>query len=293
MSNINSFIGTGVALVTPFLESGAIDYISFEKLIEHVIHGGVDYLVPLGSTGEASTISPEEQQQILHFVVKTVASRKPIVAGCFGGNNTKALLQKIKGFDLTGIDALLSASPAYNKPSQEGIFQHFKMINDHSTRPVIMYNVPGRTSSNVEAKTSIRIANECKQIFAIKEASGNLNQIRSIIEGVSDEFLVISGDDPTALETVRMGGKGVISVIGNVYPNKFTSIIRNGLNGMFDQAELVNKKLDPIHEWLYIDGNPSGIKAALNIEGICNEFVRLPLVPMQKDNLDMLASKMV
>lgn len=292
--NLSSiFTGTGVALVTPFLASGEIDFNSFEKLIEYVISGNVNYLVPLGSTGEASTISLEEQQEILHFVSKVVAKRTALVAGCFGGNDTKALIKKISAFDLQDYDAILSASPSYNKPSQEGIFQHFSQLNDHTALPIIMYNVPGRTCSNVTAETTIRIANDCKNIFAIKEASGDLAQIQQIIKHVDPNFLVISGDDPTALKTVNMGGKGVISVIGNAYPKLFSELISLGLSKKLEEASHINNKLDPIHHWLYIDGNPSGIKAALSLKGICEEFVRLPLVSMNRANFDSLKQHLV
>lgn len=289
----NPFIGTGVALVTPFLKTGEIDYESFEALIEYVIQGGVDYLVPLGSTGEASTLNPKEQQEILDFVSRVVKKRKPIVAGCFGGNDTKALIKKLETFDLSGVDAVLSSSPHYNKPSQEGIFQHYMAINNHSSKPVIMYNVPGRTSSNVSAKTTIRIANNCDKVFAIKEASGDLKQMQEIISNVDSNFLVLSGDDPSALESIKLGGSGVISVIANAYPKEFSNTIGSALKKNFETATNLNDQLDPIHYWLYIDGNPSGIKAALSIKGLCKQYVRLPLVQMSTQHFQSLQSTLV
>lgn len=288
----SQFIGTGVALVTPFNSDKSIDYHSFSNLIEFVIKGNVDFLVPMGSTGEASTLSLDEQHEILRFVVEINKGRKPIVAGNFGGNNTQALIKKLNNFDLDGVDAILSASPHYNKPSQLGIIAHFNALNAATKRPIIIYNVPGRTASNIEAETCLKLANECSNIIAIKEASADMHQIKQIIEANTPNFLILSGDDPTALETTNLGGHGVISVIANVFPSKFSTCIKLGLEKRNEEAEILNATLDPFHKWLYIDGNPAGIKQALFFKELIKNELRLPLVPMQNTNANSLKALM-
>lgn len=275
------FKGTGVALITPF-KNGEVDLDSLEKVIDHVIKGGVEYLVSLGTTGETPVLTPEEQQRILSFTVEKAEERVPVVAG-FGGNNTSALIDTIRSFDLEGVSAILSSSPAYNKPSQSGIIAHYTAMADASPLPVILYNVPGRTASNMSAETTLKLA-EHPQIIGIKEASGNLEQATEIIRQAPDDFLVISGDDPTALPFLSIGGDGVISVIANALPGAFTDMIRLGLEGDFAEARALHHHLFPIHKWLYIEGNPVGIKEACSYFGLCSNEMRLPLVPMSREN---------
>lgn len=285
------FRGIGVAIVTPFSDY-KIDFDALGRVLDHCISGGVDYIVSLGSTGESVTLSNEEKRQVLDFTIDFVNGRKPIVAGNFGGNNTKALCDYIGGFNFDGIDAILSSSPAYNKPSQEGLFQHYSKIAEHSPRPVIIYNVPGRTSSNVTAETTIRIAKANANIIGVKEASADLIQCAEIINHKPDGFLVLSGDDPTALETMRLGGDGVISVIANALPNEFREMTHCALNDDFNCADKINNDLNSIHPLLYAEGNPAGIKGALNILGLCSKEVRLPLTELSDEGMKQMRSKL-
>lgn len=277
------FNGTGVALATPF-SNGKIDYEALEKLINHVINGGVDYLVSLGSTGESATLSREECRQVLDFTIQINNGRLPLVAGNFGGNNTAELVERIKLFDFNGIDGILSSSPAYNKPAQEGIFQHFMKIAEVCPRPIIIYNVPGRTASNISAETCIRLAKASSKFVAVKEASADIPQGTKIIKEAPAYFSVLSGDDPTAFSLIASGGQGVISVIANAFPQEQSGMVRALLQQDFEQARKLNLQLHDLHQWLYVDGNPSGIKAALEMLGICSREVRLPLVPIQERN---------
>ncbi len=286
MKNQN-FVGTGVALITPFNET-RIDYEAYARLIEHVIQGGVDYLVPLGSTGEAATITEEEQKEILRFVVEKNAGRKPILAGCFGGNNTQAIMDKIGRFDFSGISGILSSSPEYSKPSQEGIYKHYAAVAECSPVPVMIYNVPGRTQSNITWETTVRLAEGSKNFIGIKEASGNLEQMTHIIQNMPDHFLVTSGDDPTAMAGLACGSDGVISVVANVFPGSFSEMIRAGLNNDFEKARRLNQQTFPLHYWLYKEGNPVGIKAAASLKGLCAEEVRLPLVKMSNEGISKM-----
>ena len=275
--------GTGVAIVTPF-KNGQVDYSALETMINHVIEGGVDYIVSLGTTGESVTLSNEECRTILDFTIRTNNGRLPIVAGHFGGNRTDYLVERIKQFDFTGIDAVLSSSPAYSKPSQEGIFQHFMKIAEACPKPIIIYNVPGRTASNITAETTIRLANANSKFIAVKEASGDIIQGTKIIKEAPKGFAVLSGDDPTAFSLIASGGHGVISVIANAFPSQFSKMVRALLNQNYAAARALNLQLLDIHPWLYIDGNPCGIKGALEILGLCSKEVRLPLVPIQERN---------
>jgi len=284
---MKQFRGTGVALVTPF-SNDKVDYADLERIIEYNINGGVDYLVSLGTTGEAVNLSEKECQKILRFTVKIANKRVPVVAGLFGDNNTARLVNRLNRYDLTGIAAVMSASPHYVKPNQEGIYRHFMEAAKASPLPIIMYNVPGRTSSNMNAATTLRLANASNQFIAIKEASGDIVQAAKIIKDKPDNFLVISGDDPTALGLIACGGDGVISVIANAFPTQFSDMIRAALNGEFATAAQLNLQLINVHHWLYVDGNPVGIKAALNILGYCNPDVRLPLAPMSPSNFKQL-----
>ena len=284
---MNKFIGTGVALVTPF-KNGEIDFEAYEKLIEHVIAGEVDYLVPLGSTGETATLNEQEARSILDFVIEKNNGRKPIVAGNFGANNTKELVKKIKGYNFEGVDAILSSSPAYVKPSQEGIFHHYAAMADVSPVPIILYNVPGRTRSNMEWYTTVRLANHNKKFIGIKEASADLIQATRIIKNAPEGFFVTSGDDEVAMPMIACGGHGVISVMANAFPAEFSGMIKAALSDNYKIARMLNLKLYDLHKWLYIEGNPVGIKSATKLLGIGTNEVRLPLHPMSAENFKKL-----
>ncbi|SRR5690554_687170 len=285
--------GTGTALITPFDADGAIDFEALERLIEFNIEGGVDYLVSLGTTGEAVTLSREECQSILDFTLEKVNDRVPVVFGVFGANNTDIVLERLTGYRLSGVTALLSASPYYNKPTQEGIFRHYQKIAEHSDYPIIIYNVPSRTASNITAETTLRIAEELPTIIGTKEASGNLDQINQILKYRPENFLVLSGDDSSTLAMMAHGADGVISVISNAYPHEWSEMVRACQNQNFQKAAELYALLQDIHPWLYIDGNPCGIKGALRHLGIINTMeVRLPLVPMQPKNHNRLIQEM-
>jgi 4-hydroxy-tetrahydrodipicolinate synthase len=279
----SKFTGTGVAMITPF-KNGEIDFESMSKIIDHIINGGAEYLVSLGSTGETATLDEDESRQVLSHVISHVNKRVPIVAGNFAGNNTKDLCRLIKSFDFAGIDAILSSSPAYVKPSQEGIFQHYTAIADVSPLPIILYNVPGRTRSNMEWETTVRLAESNPKFIGIKEASGDLIQATRIIKNRPDNFFVTSGDDEVALPMISCGGEGVISVIANAFPHSFSSMIRAALSEDYVQARKLNFQTYDLHKWLYIEGNPVGIKSAMEILGFCTNEVRLPLAKMSAVN---------
>lgn len=283
----NKFHGTGVALITPF-KAGDIDYPALEKCIEHVINGGVDYLVMLGSTGETATLNENEAREILDFTIRVVDNRKPIVAGNFGMNNTKELVKKVKTYNFDGIDAVLSSSPAYVKPSQEGIYQHYMEMQDACPVPIILYNVPGRTKSNMDWQTTIRLAEASEKFIGIKEASGDLIQTTRIIKNRPDNFFVVSGDDEVALPMIACGGEGVISVMANALPKEFSEMIHAALNNYYASARKINNRTYDLHHWLYVEGNPVGIKSAMQILGLCENDVRLPLAPMSSGNYDKL-----
>lgn len=277
--NRNLFKGTGVAIVTPFLNN-KIDFEALERVIEHVIAGNIDFIVSLGTTGEATTLSDRECREVLDFTIKQVNGRKPLVAGLFGHKNTAALVDKVNSFNFEGIDAIMSSSPAYNKPPQEGIFMHYMELAEVSPLPIIIYNVPGRTASNVEAETTLRLAHSSDKFIAVKEASADILQVMKILKNKPDDFLVLSGDDPTTLPILTCGGDGVISVIANAFPNEFSSMTRAALQNDLPKARKLNNLLMDIHPWLYIDGNPAGIKTLLDLMNIAGPEVRLPLVEM-------------
>ena len=285
------FRGTGVALVTPF-KNGNIDWEGLEKVIEHVIAGGVEFLVSLGTTGESVTTSEAEHRQILDFTIKTNRGRVPLVAGVFGGNNTAAMVEKIKEFDFEGIDALLSSNPAYNKPGQEGIFRHYMELAGAAPRPIIIYNVPSRTASNMTAETTLRLAHASEQFLGIKEASDDIYQVMQIIKGRPKNFLVLSGDDFITLPLIAAGGDGVISVIANATPRPFTDMVRAALGNDMPAAQHLNHKLLDLYRLLFIEGNPVGVKAALEMQGICTREVRLPLVPMSEQGVQLLMEEL-
>lgn len=291
MPDYSQFKGTGVALITPFKNDGSVDYHSLEKIIEHCIQGGVESLISMGTTGESVTLSHEEKYKIINFTIERARKRAQIIVG-IGGNNTAELVDELKVLNTIGIDGILSSSPAYNKPSQEGIFQHYMALEKVSPLPIIIYNVPGRTSSNISAATTLRLAKASTKFAAIKEASGDLAQATQILRDRPNHFLVLSGDDPLALALIGIGGDGVISVIANAYPREFSDMIRCGLKGDYPTAQQLNNKLFNLHKWLYIDGNPAGIKAACANLNLCENNLRLPLVPMNVDNENGLKKEM-
>jgi 4-hydroxy-tetrahydrodipicolinate synthase len=291
MSLQEKFRGTGIAIVTPFSDDRVIDWESFQKLINFWIEGKVEYLVVLGTTGESPTVHGEEKQKVFSFVRDVTAGRIPIVAG-IGGNDTNAILDDFKTFDLKGYDAILSVSPAYSKPNQEGIFQHYKMLNAHAPLPIIMYNVPSRTGQNVTAETQVRIANECKNIFGTKEASGDFSQIMQILKNKPNDFMVISGDDLITLPMIACGGAGVISVIANAYPKDFAEMVRLCLTGRFNEALPLHYKYIDIIASMFAEGSPSGVKAYLAEMELCCDAVRLPVWPVSAKHLEKIRGLM-
>jgi 4-hydroxy-tetrahydrodipicolinate synthase len=285
MINLN---GLGVAMVTPFNESGAVDYPALQRNTEHLINSDCDFLVVLGTTAETPTLSIDEQRSVLDFIIELNNKRLPIVVG-LAGNNTAALCQRIKEFDFKGVDAVLSASPHYNKPTQRGIIEHFKMVADASPKPVMLYNVPSRTASDMDAATTLELAVH-KNIFAVKEASGNLGQVDEIIRNKPAGFQVFSGDDALTLAMIASGADGVISVIGNALPKRFGTMVQQALFGQIVEARETHHMLSPIIEAIFVEGNPSGIKSVMSMIGLCEDSVRLPLVPATKELKDSLYS---
>ncbi|HAV29178.1 MAG TPA: 4-hydroxy-tetrahydrodipicolinate synthase [Saprospirales bacterium] len=277
----NKFGGTGVAIITPFSD-GEIDYLALRIVVDHVISGGVDFIVALGSTGEAATISPSESRLVLDAIINETKGRVPLVAGNFGSNNTRALVNQINRYSFDGIDAILSASPSYSKPSQQGIYEHYTVVADASPVPVILYNVPSRTSSNISADTTIRLSKH-SNIIGIKEASGDLAQAKDIIRLSAEKFFVTSGDDVLAPAMTLSGGVGVISVLANAYPAEFSQMISHFVNGQSEQGKILEDKLYSFHDCMYSEGNPSGIKTAMEILGVCSADVRLPLTRVSSD----------
>lgn len=271
--------GTGVALITPFNEDKTIDYTSLEKLINKVIEGGIDFLVVLGTTGEATSINESEKNELINFIVKLNNKRLPLVLG-LGGNNTNKLIKEINNTDLSDFDAILSVTPYYNKPSQKGLYHHYAEISKSSPIPIILYNVPSRTGVNMSPEITIQLANDFKNIISIKEASGDINQIKYILKNKPKNFDVLSGDDGLTLEIIQNGGAGVISVIGQSNPVEFSSLVKFALNGKLSDAKLLHDKLYGIYHYLYSEGNPSGVKAFLSLQGVCKNYLRLPLVPI-------------
>jgi len=285
----NRFKGTGVALVTPFHKQGTIDFNSLEKLVEHTITNGINYLVVMGTTGESATLSKEEKHAVMQFVVETANKRVPIVLG-IGGNNTQEVINKLRTNSLDGVDAILSVAPYYNKPQQKGLYLHFKNIAAASPLPIILYNVPGRTSVNIKPETTLMLASEFSNIIGIKEASGNLEQIMEILRHRSKDFLVISGDDLLTLPLLALGADGLISVTANAYPKEFSEMVQYGLKGDFKKAREIHFRLFEIITTLFADGSPAGIKAALEILGIISNHLRLPLVKVEKNIYNQLST---
>ncbi|MEW7290452.1 4-hydroxy-tetrahydrodipicolinate synthase [Aquimarina sp. 2304DJ70-9] len=273
--------GTGVALATPFSKDGSIDYQGVTSLVNYCIEGNVEYLVVLGTTAESVTLSKEEKKKLVAHIVNVNDKRLPLVIG-IGGNNTAAILKEIEETDLSHFDAILSVVPMYNKPNQEGIYQHYKTINDHTPIPILLYNVPSRTGTNMTANTTLRLA-QLDKIVGIKEAVGDVTQVLKIIKDKPKEFLVISGDDTLALPAVAAGGDGVISVIGQGFPQEFSEMIRLGLSGETEKAFSILYTLLPIIDYAFEEGNPAGIKHILKIKGVCEDNLRLPLIPVSQD----------
>jgi 4-hydroxy-tetrahydrodipicolinate synthase len=279
---INNFRGTGVAIVTPFKKSGAIDFDSYGKILDFTIAGGVDFIVALRTTGEASTLSKQEKNELIEFSVEKINRRVPLVVG-MGGNSTSELVLSIYAAPLKGVSAILSVCPYYNKPQQDGLYQHFKIVAEASPVPVILYTVPSRTCSNLTSATTLRLAHDIKNIIGIKEASGNFDQICQIIKNRPEGFLVLSGDDGLTLPLMALGCDGVISVVANVYPKEFSEMVRLSLQGEFEKARQIHYQLVDVINSLFADGSPAGIKAALTYKKLCTENLRLPLVPVNKE----------
>ena len=277
MAQIN-LNGMGVALITPFNEDESIDFAALARLVEYQIQSGIDYLVVLGTTAETPTLTEEEKAQVLKFVIEQVKGRVPIVMG-LGGNNTRAIVNSLKTKNFDGVDAILSVVPYYNKPSQEGIYQHYKAIACATKLPVILYNVPGRTGVNMTAETTLRLAREFDNIVAIKEASGNITQMDDIIKNKPADFMVISGDDGITFPLITLGAVGVISVIGNAFPKEFSRMVRLALNGDYASALTIHHRFTELFSLLFVDGNPAGVKCLLNAMGYIHNQLRLPLVP--------------
>jgi 4-hydroxy-tetrahydrodipicolinate synthase len=273
--------GTGVAIVTPFKNDSSIDFSAMGRVVNHVIKGGVNYIVALGTTGESVTLTKDEKKALVSYIIEVIDNRVPLVVG-IGGNNTQEIVNQVRTVDLSGVDAILSVAPYYNKPNQRGLFQHFKAIATWSPVPVIIYNVPGRTSSNIAADTCLQLAHECENIVAVKEASGNMEQIMKIMKGKPENFSVISGDDMLTLQIIAAGGTGVISVLANAFPAQWSDMVNNCLKSNFKTAREIQFLFLEMLELLFIDGSPSGVKAMLNIMNLCQNNLRLPLVPVSR-----------
>ncbi|MCC8146545.1 MAG: 4-hydroxy-tetrahydrodipicolinate synthase [Bacteroidales bacterium] len=277
MARIN-LKGMGVALITPFKKDGSVDYTALSRVVDYQLQNGSDYLVVLGTTAETPTLTPEEQKEIIGLVVSKVNGQIPIVLG-IGGNNTYSVVEKLKTDNFSGIDAILSVVPYYNKPSQEGIYQHYKCISQASPLPIVLYNVPGRTGVNMSAETTLRLASECKNVVAIKEASGDMTQIGKIIKYKPEEFQVISGDDGITFPLITFGAVGVISVIGNAFPKEFSRMVRLALAGDYTNALSIHHSFTELFDLLFVDGNPAGVKSMLCMMGFIENELRLPLIP--------------
>lgn len=283
----NIFTGLGVALVTPFKKDFTIDFDALAALLEKQVEGGADFLCVLGSTAETPCLSVAEKLQVKDFVIEQIKGRLPLLLG-FGGNCTQELLHEVRDFDFKGIDGILSVCPFYNKPAQEGIYQHFKAVATEAGLPVVVYNVPGRTGINMSAATTLRLARDVENIVAVKEASGNVAQIDEIIAGAPDGFEVISGDDAITSQLIQTGATGVISVIGNALPREFGAMVHAALSRKADEANALDGRLQPFYPLLSVDGNPAGIKAMMSLMGEVENVLRLPLVPARRETVDAL-----
>ncbi|MGP1350278.1 MAG: 4-hydroxy-tetrahydrodipicolinate synthase [Hoylesella marshii] len=284
----NIFRGLGIALITPFTQAGKVDYAALKRLIEYQLLHGADFFCILATTGETPCLSIDEKNEIKRFVVEHVKGQVPILMGC-GGNYTAAVVEELKQGDFTGISGVLSVCPYYNKPSQEGLYRHFKTIAAATELPVVLYNVPGRTGINLQPETTVRLANDCENIVAIKEASGHLEQVDEIIKNKPNDFDVLSGDDALAFPMIACGAVGVISVIGNALPKEFSRMIRLEFNGEFEAARIIHHQFTDLYNLLFIDGNPAGVKALLHEMGFIENVLRLPLVPTRLTTLQKIA----
>lgn len=274
----NIFRGLGIALITPFTENGAVDYDAMKRIVEYQLSNGADFLCILATTGETPCLTKQEKEDIKKYIIDLVAGRIPILMGC-GGNNTSAVVDELQNGDFKGIDGILSVCPYYNKPSQEGLYQHFKAISSATSLPIVLYNVPGRTGINLKVETTVRLARECENIVAIKEASGSLEQVDEILKNKPEGFAVLSGDDSLTYPMIACGADGVISVIGNALPKEFSRMIRLEKNGEFEAAVKIHHKFTDLYSLLFVDGNPAGVKALLHEMGYIKNVLRLPLVP--------------
>ena len=287
----NKFKGLGIALITPFTSDGEVDYKALKRLVEYQLGNGADFLCILATTGETPCLTADEKQKIKDLVRNVVNGRVPILLGC-GGNNTAAIVEELKTGDFKGIDGVLSVCPYYNKPSQEGLFQHFRAIANATKLPVVLYNVPGRTGINLKAETTLRLARECRNIVGIKEASGNLEQVDEIIKGKPAHFDVISGDDALTFPMIACGAVGVISVIGNALPREFSKMIRLEFKGEYEGARKIHHKFTELYSLLFVDGNPAGVKCLLHEMGMIENVLRLPLVPTRVQTVQKISEVM-
>lgn len=284
----NIFRGLGIALVTPFTPDGQVDYKSLKRLVEYQIDNGADFLCILATTGETPCLTQDEKEKITQLVKDVNHGRLPVLKGC-GGNNTAAVVEELRTADWSGIDGILSVCPYYNKPSQEGLYQHFKAIAEASPLPVVLYNVPGRTGINLKPETTVRLANDCENIVAVKEASGSLEQVDEIIKNKPQRFDVLSGDDALTFSMVASGAAGVISVIGNALPKEFSRMIRLEFQGEYEPARKIHHMFTELYSLLFVDGNPAGVKALLHEMGFIENQLRLPLVPTKVSTLQKMA----
>lgn len=281
-----------MALITPFNEDGSIDWGALSNIIEYQISNGTDYIVALGTTAETPTLSKQEKTEVARFIVERVNGRIPVVKGV-GGNNTLEVAEEMRSCDTTGISAFLSVTPYYNKPTQEGLYRHFYALSQASPLPIILYNVPGRTGMNMSAETTLRLARDCKNIIAIKEASGDLNQIKSIIDGAPEGFQVISGDDVVTTDVISMGGVGVISVFGNAFPGQMSWLVKLALNGdALNARKQMEEDFNNLFHLMFVDGNPSGVKYLLYQRGMVHNVVRLPLVPVSQNTERLISEEL-
>ena len=284
----NIFKGLGIALVTPFTQEGEADYTALSRLVDYQLANGADFLCILATTGETPTLTAEEKAKIKQMVIEKAGDKVPVLMGC-GGNNTAEVVRELKEADFAGIDGILSVCPYYNKPSQEGLYQHFKAIAAASPLPVVLYNVPGRTGVNLKAETTVRLAKDCPNIVAIKEASGSLEQVDEIIKNKPDSFDVISGDDALTFPMIACGAAGVISVIGNALPKEFSRMIRLEMKGEIDAARKIHHRFTDLFNLLFVDGNPAGVKAMLHEMGMIENVLRLPLVPTRLTTMQRIS----
>lgn len=292
MTKVN-FKGLGVALITPFNDDRSIDWGALSRLIEFQVVNGTDYIVALGTTAETPTLSKEEKKEVVRFIVEKVNGRIPVVKGV-GGNNTAEVAEEMQSCDITGISAFLSVTPYYNKPTQEGLYRHFCSLSQASPLPIILYNVPGRTGVNMTAETTLRLARNCNNVIAIKEASGDLNQIKAIIDGAPAEFQVISGDDAVTTDVIALGGVGVISVFGNAFPKEMAWLVRHALNGdALHARKQMEDEFNTLFHLIFVEGNPSGVKSLLNQRGMVRNVVRLPLVAVSEKTARLIQQELI